>query len=184
MSGFQQNPDGSVTLVPAAAAALGAANAKVVGDQVSNLSSINGAIESSGKTIDTMTQFMNQYGLNQANVPIVNQVMNSANAQLPKAGSIAALKIDLNTLRSDYEQFLLGRGGSVAGVNQEAMNTLPDNISPAQLQVVYSQMKQDGLNTAESISNQVNQALQGIQTNTSASTSGGGTSGVSSGWNF
>lgn len=185
MNGFTQNPDGSLTLVPAAAAALGAANAGVVQQQVTNLSNINSAISASGKTIDTMTQFMNQYGLNQANVPIVNQIMNSANAQLPKAGALAALKIDLNTLRSDYAQFLIGRGGSIAGTNDEANSTIPDNISPAQLQIVYSQMKQDGLNTAGAVSDQVNQALQGISTNTSASTSGAApTTGVSSGWNF
>ncbi len=186
MSAFQQNQDGSLTLVPAAAAALGAANAKVVGDQVTNLSNINSAIEASGKTIDTMTQFMNQYGLNQSNVPIANQIVNSTNAQLPKAGALAALKIDLNTLRADYGQFLLGRGGSVAGINQESESAIPDNISPAQLQIVYSQMKQDGLNTATGVSTQINQALQGIQTNTSASTSGGATqtqsTGGSVGW--
>lgn len=181
MNGFQKNADGSYTLVPAAAAALGAANAQTVQDKMSQLSTINSAIEASGKTVQTMTNFMNQYGLNQSDIPIVNQIANSTNAQLPKAGALAALKVDLNTLRSDYSQFLIGRGGSVAGTNVEAQNAIPDNISPAQLQLVYSQMKQGGQNTADSVSAQVNQALQGIQTNTNASTNGASSGGINIG---
>lgn len=182
LNGLQQNSDGSLTLVPAAAAALGAANANVVQNQVTNLSNINSAIQASGKTIQTMSSFMNQYGLNQSSIPIANQIANSANSQLNKAGALAALKVDLNTLRSDYSQFLLGRGGSVAGVNDESANAIPDNISPDQLQTVYSQMVQDGHNTADAVSVQVNSALQGIQTNTAPSASGSSGSSVGSSW--
>ena len=171
-AGLQQNSDGTITLVPAAAAALGTAQASVVGTQLTNLSNINSAIDASGKTISTMTQFMTQYGLNQSSVPIVNQITNSTNSQLNKAGAIAALKVDINTLRSDYAQFLIGRGGSIAGSNDEAANAVPDNLSPDQMNQLYSQMKQDGINTAGAISTQVNQALAGITNNTVGSTNG------------
>lgn len=182
MNGFTQNSDGSLTLVPAAAAALGSANANVVQNQVSNLSTINSAIQSSSKTAQSMTSFMNQYGLNQSNVPIINQIQNSVNSQLPKAGALTALNVDLNTLRSDYSQFLIGRGGSVAGTNQEATDAIPNNISPSQLQTVIQQMQQDGQNTADSVSQQINQALSGISTNTDSSTNTSSSSSASSGW--
>lgn len=183
LSGLQQNSDGSYNLVPAAAAALGSANASVLNNQLGNLSTINGAIQSSTKTAQSMTAFMNQYGLNQSSVPIINQITNSANSQLNKAGAVAALNVDLNTLRSDYSQFLIGRGGSIAGTNDEAAQTIPDNISPSQLQTVIQQMQTDGQNTADAVSQQVNQAIQGISSNTVASTNGNSSTSSWPGWN-
>lgn len=163
--GFQQNADGSYTLVPAAAAALGSANANVVQTQLSNLSNINSAINASTKTLDTTTQFMNQYGLNQSGISILSQIQNSTNKNLDKAGAVAGLNADLNALRADYAQYLIGRGGSVAGTNQEAQDAIPATISPSQLQQVVGQMQQDGKNTADAVSTQVNQALSGITNN-------------------
>lgn len=173
LNGLQQNQDGTYTLVPSAAAALGAANAQNVSNNLQSLSNINGAITSSGQTIQSMTQFMNQYGLNQANIPIVNQVANAVKAQTAPAGAIAALQVDLNTLQSDYAQFLIGRGGSVAGSNQEAAAAIPADISPSQMQMVYSQMQQDGINTATALSQQVNTALSGITNNSVPAPAGG-----------
>lgn len=182
VTGLQQNQDGSYTLVPAAAAALGSANAAVVNSSLSNLSTINSAIDSSTKTLATTQNFMNQYGLNQSDVPIINQIQNSTNKQLPKAGAIAALNVDLNTLRSDYSQFLIGRGGSIAGTgpdSSEVMQAIPDNVSPDQLQTIVNQMQVGGQNTATAVNAQVQQALQGISNN-SISTNSGSTGG--SGW--
>lgn len=176
--GFQQNQDGSYTLVPAAAAALGSANANVVQTQLGNLSNINSAINASTKTLSTTQQFMNQYGLNQSGVSILSQIQNSTNKQLDKAGAVAGLNADLNALRADYAQYLIGRGGSVAGTNDEANAAIPDTISPAQLSTLVQQMQQDGQNTADAVSSQVNQALNGI-TNNSVPTSGTQSSGGS-----
>lgn len=178
--GFQQNSDGSYTLVPAAAAALGAANANVVQTQLGNLSNINSAINASTKTLATTQQFMNQYGLNQSGVSILSQIQNSTNKQLDKAGAVAGLNADLNALRADYAQYLIGRGGSVAGTNDEANKAIPDTISPSQLTTLVQQMQQDGQNTADAVSSQVNQALSGI-TNNSVPNSGVG-SAATGGW--
>lgn len=178
--GFQQNQDGSYTLVPAAAAALGAANANVVQTQLGNLSNINSAINASTKTLATTQQFMNQYGLNQSGVSILSQIQNSTNKQLNKAGAVAGLNADLNALRADYAQYLIGRGGSVAGTNDEANKAIPDTISPSQLTTLVQQMQQDGQNTADAVSSQVNQALSGI-TNNSVPNSGVG-SATTGGW--
>lgn len=177
--GFQQNQDGSYTLVPAAAAALGAANANVVQTQLGNLSNINSAINASTKTLQTTQQFMNQYGLNQSGVSILSQIQNSTNKQLDKAGAVAGLNADLNALRADYAQYLIGRGGSVAGTNEEANKAIPDTISPSQLQTLVQQMQTVGQNTADAVSTQVNQALSGI-TNNRVPTSGATSTG--SGW--
>lgn len=178
VQGLQQNQDGSYTLVPAAAAALGAANANIVNNQLSNLSTINAAVDSSTKTLASTQAFMNQYGLNQTGVPLLTQIQNAAGKQIPdKAGAIAALNVDLNTLRSDYAQFLIGRGGSVADTNSEAASAIPPNASPAQLAQIVNQMQTDGQNTASAVSSQVQQALSGIQSNTVQSNSGSSTGG-------
>lgn len=178
VQGLQQNQDGSYTLVPAAAAALGAANANIVNNQLSNLSTINAAVDSSTKTLASTQAFMNQYGLNQTGVPLLTQIQNAAGKQIPdKAGAIAALNVDLNTLRSDYAQFLIGRGGSVADTNSEASSAIPPNASPSQLAQIVNQMQTDGQNTAQAVSSQVQQALSGIQSNTVQSNSGGSTGG-------
>jgi hypothetical protein len=180
---LQQNSDGSYTLVSGAAAALGAGNAANVNTNLNQLSQINAAINSSNQTLNTTQQFMNQYGLNQSGVSILSQIENSTNSHLPKAGAIAGLNADLNALRSDYAQYLTGRNGSIAGTNDEANAAIPDTVSPAQLAQVVGQMQRDGQNAANSLSAQVNQALQGITQNTNASTSGGGGNSFNS-WNF
>lgn len=185
LSGLQQNQDGTYTLVPGAAAALGSANASVVNNSLNNLSTINAAIDSSTKTLDTTTKFMQQYGLNDSNTPIITQIQNRIKDQTTQRGAIAGLNADLNTLRSDYSQFLIGRGGSVAGTgpnSPEVLQAIPDNISASQLKLLVGQMQQDGQNTADAVSSQVNQALQGISSN-SVGSSNGATQGGSI-WSF
>lgn len=187
--GLQQNQGGGYTLVPAAAAALGTANANIVNSSLSNLSTINAAIDSSKKTLDTTTQFMNQNGLNQSDTPILTQIQNKFKDQTTQRGYIAGLNADLNTLRSDYSQFLIGRGGSIAGTgpnSPEVMQAIPDNISPAQLKTLVGQMQQDGQNTADAVSNQVNQALKGISSGQAPQQSQQtqGTTGSGSVWDF
>lgn len=183
LNGLQQNSDGSYSLVSGAAAALGAGNAANVNTNLGQLSQINAAINSSTQTLGTTQQFMNKYGLNDSGVSILSQIENSTNAQLPKAGAIAGLNADLNALRSDYAQYLTGRSGSIAGTNDEANAAIPDTVSPAQLAQVVGEMQVDGQNAANSLSAQVNQALQGITQNTNSSISGGGTTtNIGSSW--
>lgn len=182
LSGLQQNQDGSYTLVPAAAAALGSANANILNTQLGNLSNINGAIDASTKTLNTTQQFMQQYGLNNTGVSILSQIQNSTNKNLDKAGAVAGLNADLNTLRSDYAQYLIGRGGSVAGTNQEAQDAIPDTISSSQLQTLVQQMQQDGQNTASAVNTQVQNALQGLSSGSYSGQTSGGSTSTSSGW--
>lgn len=179
VSGLQQNANGGYDLVPAAAAALGSANANVVQTQLGNLSNINSAISASQKTLETTKNFMNQYGLNQSGVSILSQIQNSTNKNLNKAGAVAGLNADLNALRADYAQYLVGRGGSIAGTNEEANKAIPDTISASQLETLVKEMQTAGQNTADAVSQQVNQALQGIRTGTVGSTSSSGRVGTS-----
>lgn len=172
LNGLQQNQDGSYTLVPATAAALGAANATNVNTNLGQMSQINAAIQSSSKTLDSTTQFMQQNGLNQTGVPLIEQIKNSTMTQTGKQGAIVGLNADLNALRSDYAQYLTGRSGSIAGTNDEANAAIPDTISPIQLTQLIGQMQTDGQNAADSLGAQVNQALQGISTNSNQSNSG------------
>lgn len=184
LSGLQQNQDGSYTLVPAAAAALGSANAGILNTQLGNLSNINSAITSSQKTLATTQAFMNQYGLNQSGVSLLSQIQNATGQQIPdKAGAVAALKSDIDALRSDRAQYLTARdGGSIQGTNEQAAAEIPYDASPAQLAQIVNESITDGQNTASAVSQQVNQALQGISSNTNASTSGTNGGSVGSSW--
>lgn len=178
LSGLQQNSDGSYTLVPAAAAALGAANAANVSTNLQQMSQINAAINSSTQTLQTTTSFMNQYGINQSGVSILSQLQLAVGKQTAPAGAVAAWQADLNALRSDYAQYLTGRSGSIAGTNDEAASAIPDTVSPDQLAQIVGQMQVDGQNTANSLGSQVNEALAGIMGNSNNSTSGSTTGGT------
>lgn len=176
---LQSDGQGGYTLVSGAAAALGAAQAGVINSSLDGLATINTAVQSSSATLSTTQQFMNQYGLNQSDIPIVNQVANAVKSQGAPAGAVAAFQDDLTAIRSDFSQYLVARGGSIAGSgpdSPEVLNALPDNVSLAQIQQVVGQMQTDGTNTATALNTQIQQALSGLQTNTVQSSSTGGSS--------
>jgi hypothetical protein len=164
-NGLQQNADGTIALVPAAAAALGSANANIINTQLGNLSTINVAIQSSSATLATTQQFMQQYGLNDGNTPIVTQIENGIKDQTTQQGAVAALKNDLTALRSDYSQYLVARGGSVAGSgpdSPEVLQAIPDTVSITQLSQVVGQMQAVGNNTAAAVNTQIQTALSSL----------------------
>lgn len=180
VQGLQQNPDGTVNLVSAAAAALGAAQAGVINTNLAGLSTINAAVESSSKTLASTKAFMQTNGINDYQSPIANQIQNAIKAKTAPAASLAAFQNDLTALRSDYSQYLVARGGSIAGSgpdSPEVLNAIPTNISYTGIEQIVGQMQAVGNNTATSLNNQIQQAMQGLQTNTVQSNSGGSTGG-------
>jgi hypothetical protein len=183
LGALQQNSDGTFNLVSGAAATIGSANAAQFAKQSDIYSNIGSALTSFQKTVDSTTQFMNRYGLNQSGVPIISQLQNAAESQLPnKVAAIAAFKQDVSNLQNDYATFLTARDGSVAGTNEKAAQTINiDTLSPAQLQVVAGQMAADGKNTQAGALDQMNKATQGLQTGTPANTNPGSPT-SNSGW--
>lgn len=180
VQGLQQNQDGTIALVPAAAAALGAAQAGVINTNLAGLSTINAAVESSSKTLASTKAFMQANNINDYQSPIANQIQNAIKAKTAPASSIAAFNNDLTALRSDYSQYLVARGGSIAGSgpdSPEVLNAIPNNISYSGIEQIVGQMQAVGNNTASSLNNQIQQAMQGLNTGTVQSTSGGSSGG-------
>lgn len=176
MQGLQQNSNGSFTLVPAAAAALGAAQAGVINTNLAGLSTINAAVDASSKTLASTKAFMQANGINDYSQPIANQIQNAIKAKTAPASSLAAFNNDLTALRSDYSQYLVARGGSIVGSgpdSPEVLNAIPTNISYSGIEQIVGQMQAVGNNTASSLSTQIQQAMNGIGSGTVQSTSGG-----------
>lgn len=174
LGALQQNSDGTYTLVSGAANVVGSTNATIAQNAATQYSGIGSALTAIQGTTGTMTQFMDQYGLNQSNIPIANQIANAVKSNTAPAGAVAAFQTDLQDLQQAYAGFLAARSGSTAGVNEEAQSTInAENLSPAQLQLVSQQILQDGQNAQQGALTQIQTALQGLQTGTPQSSEAG-----------
>lgn len=116
---LQPNADGTLSLVSGAAAALGSANASALGAQVQQYNTTSVAFNTVNATLANMIQFMQQNGINQAGVPIINQLQDKFAGQTNGAGIISAYNADIQELRTNAAQ-VIARGGSIAGTNDEA----------------------------------------------------------------
>lgn len=149
------NPDGGGSeLVSGADAATGAANASSLATQTQNYNSTQSAFNTANKTLGTMIQFMNQNGINDNSVPILNQLENKAKAGLISPGVVAAYNADIAELQTNYAQ-ILSRGGSVAGTNDEANSLINPNLKPADLQKVLGELTRNGQNALDALGGQI-----------------------------
>lgn len=113
--------------------------------------------------LGTLNSLMTQYGLNQSNIPLVNQFTNAVKGQTGSAGMIAAFKANLEGLRAEYSQVLAKGGTRSVSTDATANALIPDNISPAQLQQVATALSNEGANAVKeandsvsTIQNQIN----------------------------
>lgn len=156
---LQTNPDGSYTVVSTAQGATDKANASSLATQTDYLNTVQRAYQTATANLSLIQKFMAQYGLNQSSIPLVNQITNSVKSGVADPGSVAAFNSTLAGLRAEYAQ-VLSRGGAVTdSTRNEAQTLIPDNISPAQLQEVATQLNSEGSNAVSSAQQQV-QSLQ------------------------
>lgn len=187
---LQQNTDGTYSLVSGAANSIGATNAQILENAGTQYSAISSSMTSVQQTQQTMSAFMNQYGLNQSDVPILNQIQNAVKSNLAPAGAVAAYQTDVQDLQQAYAGFLAARSGSTAGVNETADSTIDINeLSPTQLQQVTSQILQDGQNAQQGFATQIQTAVQGLQSGSTQQSQAGSSgitsaSNLTSGWNW
>jgi hypothetical protein len=132
--------------------------------------------------LGTLTSFMTKYGINDSNTPVINQLNNKVKAGLTDPGAIAAFKSSLEGLRSEYAQ-VLSRGGTVTDTSRNQANSLiPDDLSPAQLAIVTSQLSKEGTNAIKEAQGNVDvikkrlAAPKSTNLGSSSSSSGGGSS--------
>lgn len=168
--GLQHNADGTVSLVSDAAKALGAGQAASVQGLVDTYNKLAPAYKAANDDFSYITNFMQSAGLNQSNVPAINQVTNAVNSKILDPGAVATFKSAIASLRSNYANLLAARTGSVAGVNDEASQLIPDNLTVAQLQQVQGALNANGQNILSATQQQIQQGLSSL--NGSANFSG------------
>lgn len=123
--------------------------------QQSYLDTTTRALNTANSNLSVLQSYMSKYGLNSSSVPIINQLNNAVKSGLTDAGTIAAFNTQIQDLRSEYAQ-VLAKGGTVTDTSRgEATSLIPDNISPAQLQQVATQIQADGQNAVSSAKQQV-----------------------------
>lgn len=102
------------------------------------------------KNSQLLQQTMAKYKINESQYPDLNALNNAFKARGADAGVIASYKNSLNTLRAEYQQFLSRNGTPTDQAKKEANESLPANLTPAQLARVLEVIKQEGFNSIQS----------------------------------
>lgn len=136
---------------------------------------------------NVLVPFMHQYGINNSNIPAINQLTNNLKARgldpQTSAGVISAFKADVQELASDYSQ-VISRGGTRSVETDETSKALLDpNIKPSDIQLIGSQLQANGKQAVNDLQGQVNiiKGRLGGKTNSNSNPSGG--SSQWPGWN-
>jgi hypothetical protein len=143
------------------------------------------AYKTATANLSTLTSFMTQYGLNDSKTPAINQLNNKIKAGLTDPGAIAAFKSSLEGLRAEYAQ-VLSRGGQVTDTARNQANALiPDDLSPAQLSIVTTQLNKEGANAIKEAQTNVDVIKKRLAAPKSSTNLGGSSSssgGKTVGW--
>lgn len=152
---LQENPDGTIQLVGGAAAALGSANASSLNQLTSTYNELAPAFKAANDDFSYITQFMQKAGLNDANVPIVNQFTNWAKKNGIDPGTAAQFKSALASLQANYANVLGARGLTPTDAGKAAGDLIPANITPAQMAKVQEALNTNGQNILNATKNQI-----------------------------
>lgn len=161
--GLQQNQDGTISLVSDAAASLGGAQKASLTKNIDTYNTLAPAYKAANDDFSYITNFMQQAGINKADVPIANQLQNAINTKLVNPGAAAAFTSAIQSLRSNYANLLSARTGSVVGVNEQAEALIPNNLTVKQLQQVQEALNANGKNILDATQQQIQQSLGSIQ---------------------
>lgn len=166
------------------------ANTQSLAEQQKYVDTVTRAFNTANDNLSQLITFMTGAGINSgSNVPLVNSLQNAVKGGLTDAGTIAGFNSALQGLRSEYAQ-VLARGGEVTdSTRNTALQLIPDNITPAQLQQVADRLNVEGKNAIGAATQQV-QTIQsrlgsnaGGSSGSSSGSSGSGSSSSSSvGW--
>lgn len=141
--------------------------------QTEYAANVTRAYKTATDNLGTLTSLENQYGLNESNIPLINQFTNAVKGQTGSAGMIAAFNANLAALRAEYSQVLAKGGARSVATDAEANQLIPDDISPAQLQQVATALSNEGENAVKEANDSVSSIqgqINGIVTPTNSST--------------
>lgn len=151
------NPSGGGSeIVSGSQAAAGSADAQSLGQQQNYLDTTTRAYQTATSNLGTLQQFMQDNGLNNANLPIINQIENKVKAKALDPGVVAAFQSSIQGLRAEYSQVLARGGARSVETDNAAASLIPDNLSPAQLATVTKQLSLEGQNAIKESQSQVN----------------------------
>lgn len=172
---LNQNSDGTYTLLSSAQGATDKATAASLGQQYKYLDTATRATNTANQNFDSLVTFMQQNGINDSNVPIINQINSKIKSGLTNPAAAATYKSSIETLRAEYAQ-VLSKGGEVTdSVRNEANKVIPDDLSPAQLNVLRQRIQTETQNAINEAQGQINDSLSRIKNpGNSSSTSSGG----------
>lgn len=133
-------------------AALGSA----LTQQTDYLNTTQRAFNTANDTLNALTSWMGQNGINASQFPDFNSFTNYLKSKGIDPGAAGGYNAQIATLRTEYAQ-VLSRGGQVTDTaRNEANQLIPDGLAPAQLQVVADRLKVDATNVVNDAQNQIN----------------------------
>lgn len=118
------------------------------------------AYNTANQNLGVIQTLMSDNDINESSIPVINQITNAVKSGLTDPGTIAAFNSTLQGLRAEYSQVLAKGGTRSVETDNAASSLIPDDISPAQLQQVATQLGQEGKNAVKEAQNQVTQ-IQG-----------------------
>lgn len=159
-----QSSDGTLSLVSGAAAASGgsaATNYNALATQVNNLSV---PYKAANDDFSAMTKFMQQAGINDANLPIANQIKNKINAGILNPGAQAEFQTYIQSLRAKYTQLLGAVGETPTDAGNNATTLIPTNLNIADMQKIQEGLNTNGKNIIDATQSRAQQLYQSLQT--------------------
>jgi len=136
--------------------------------QVSQIQALGSGAESN---FALLMDIATKGGINDANVPVLNQLSNNVKLGLTSNDAVAAFQANLESLRAQYSQ-ILGGGTATDSTRVMASKEIPDNISLSALKAVQQSLGSEINNKVSGYNTTISQYSNG-GSNGAASTQGG-----------
>ncbi len=152
---LQTNPNGTLSLVSGAAASLGGAESSALNTQIQNYNNLAIPYQAANSDFSAMQSFIQQAGINQSDVPVINQIQNAVKAKLVDPGAVSAFQTYITSLRANYTQLLGARGETPTDAGNAALALIPDDLNPSQMAQVQQALNTNGGNILTATGNQI-----------------------------
>lgn len=113
------------------------------------------AFNTANDTLNALTTFMSQNGINPTQFPDFNSFTNYLKSKGVDPGSAGGYNSQIETLRSEYSQVLAKGGVRSVETDNKAAALIPNGLAPADLAKVAAQIKIDGDNVIRDAQKQV-----------------------------
>lgn len=157
-------PNGTIQLVSGADAQLGAAQTSALSQAVGTYNTLKPAFQAANNDFTAMTQFMQQAGINDSSVPIINQINNKVKAGTVQAGAVGAFQSYVASLRTNYANLLGARGETPTQAGATANTLIPDNLGVKDMLLIQQALNTNGGNILDATGQQIDTILNASRT--------------------